>query len=264
MRIAIVGDSHAGRIKRTFDRTVRRSPGWSISWFINRSMGSHALRLVGRDEAEIRLDDFLLVEDTVFCSEDHDLVICVGMGADIRRAMILAKQFSHPGIGATSPRHLTSETWESALSDVLTTTPAMQLISILRKVSPELPILYSPPVRPMSWINARPGHIKDWSTNILHNGHPKSLSRVWSSAVHQICEEFGVLFVDQPDDTITDHCWSLPKFGYAKHNDPQDKFWANGDYFHANDLYAMKYIDLLRRLPVLDELPSTYAWPEYL
>lgn len=264
MRIAIVGDSHAGRIKRTFDRTVKRYPDWSINWFINRSMGSHPLRLVSQREGQIQLDDFMLVDDRAFRPEDHDVVICIGMGADIRQAMLLARQFSHPEIGATSPRHLTGDTWESALREILTTTQAVQVISSLRAVSSDLPIIYSPPVRPMNWINTRPGHIKDWSTNIMQNGNLEIMSRTWLTAARQICQHFDTLFVDQPKETVVDYCWSLPEYGYGKYEDPKDKFWINGDYFHANDLYAMKYIDHLRRLPALDGLPPTYSWSEYL
>lgn len=262
MRLAIFGDSHAGRMKRTFDRTVKKSPEWSITWFINRSMGTHPLRLIGEDGTESRLDDFLLVEDVVFRPEDHDLVLCIGMGADVRQAMLLSRQFSHPEIGKTAPRHLTAETWESALRDVFTSTQAMRLLTLLRAAASEHTILYSPPIRPMTWINTRPGHVKDWSTNLQDHGRPESLSEVWKRVLANMCREHGAQLVDQPETTIADHCWTLPQNGYGKYEDPDDEFWLKGDYFHANDLYAMTYIDQLRRLPSLPQLPPTYMWPE--
>lgn len=262
MRLAIFGDSHAGRVKRTFDRTVKMTPDWTITWFINRSMGTHPLLLSGPDGAETRLEDFLLVGDAHFRPEDHDLVLCLGMGADMRQAMLLSRHFSHPQIGETAPRHLTARTWESALHDILASTQALRVLAGLRAAAPKVPVLYTPPVRPMTWINTRPGHLKDWSTNLREHGRPAILSDVWGHVLTGLCREHETHLIDQPGETIADDCWTRPEYGYGKYQDPDDEFWLKGDYFHANDLYAMAYIDYLRRFSVLAQLPPTYVWPD--
>lgn len=262
MRLAIFGDSHAGRVKRTFDRTVKKSSEWTIAWFINRSMGNHPLRLIDTDGNESRLDDFLLVEDVAFQPKDYDLILCIGMSADTRQAMLLSRQFSHPKTGETAPRHLTAETWESALRDVYASTQAMRLLAALRATTREHTVLYSPPIRPMIWINTRAGHIKDWSTNLQVHGRPQAVSEIYKRVLEEMCREHDAHLIDQPETTIADYCWTLPQYGYGKYEDIDDEFWLKGDYFHANDRYAMTYIDYLRCLPSLAQLPSTYVWPE--
>lgn len=258
MRIAIFGDSHAGRMKLTLDRALRNSGNWSISWFINRSMGTHPLNLQvsGGDLSTVTVENFFLIEEKTFRADDFDAILCIGMGADIRKAMVLANQFSHPKIGETSKRHMTSEMWESALRDIFSNTQGLTLIKSLRICAPQIPLVYLPPARPMTWINFRPGHLKNWSKNIYENSNPEILSKIYVDNLRIQCLNYGAILVDQPESSIDAWCWTLPEYGHGKFDDESNESWVKGDFFHTNDAFASIYMESLRSVSYLSELPE--------
>lgn len=219
MRIAILGDSPAGRIKRTRDRTIKGSASWNISWFISRSMRTHPLRIRIAHGRTVQFDNFLLVTDRPFDYEDYDAVIGIGMGADIRQGMLLSYQFSHPGVGPTANRRLTAVTWKSALHNVYKSTQAMQIVSAVRQADAEQVILYAPPVHPGSWIDSRPGHVKDWSTNLQGQGYPHALSLIFHQALRDTCGTREALYMPQPSQSVEAFCWTRPEYGFAKYQD---------------------------------------------
>lgn len=262
MKLAIIGDSHAGRIKRTFDRTVKNSSEWSLTWFIKRSTGTTPLVMQDLGATHSVFDDFLLEDDLPFSASDYDVVLCIGMGLDFRKSMMLAREFIHPQIGPTAPRQLTAATWESALRDILANTQALRLVRAIREVASGTPIICTPAVRPMSWINTRPGHVMPWSRNLQDLADTEALSRIHVDVLGSLSRSLGVVLQDQPAATIVDNCWTQPQYGYGKFEDETDQFWLRGDYFHTNDRFATLYIDSLRSIQCLEGLPPAYIWPD--
>lgn len=263
MTVAIFGDSHAGRIKRTWDRTIKGHEDWRSTWFIHRSMGTEPMRFVDSDTDElIELVGMPMVEDHVFRGRDFTRVIVVGMGPSMQWAMELAEQFSHPDIGVTSKRSLTAMSWESALVDMYETSNASAVINAVRMAAPSTPVLYLPQVRPMSWVNSRKNHVKSWSTSVFNTGQQVEFERLYLRALAAFCSRHRVQLLDQPAETVLNNCWTDPKFGFGKYMDENNQYWVRGDYFHNNDAYATRVINELGKTANFEALPSVFEWPE--
>lgn len=263
MTVAIFGDSHAGRIKRTWDRTVKGNEEWSTTWFIHRSMGTEPMRLVDSATGELmELTGMPMVEEHVFRGEDFTKVIVVGMGPSMQWAMELAEQFSHPAIGVTSPRSLTGSSWESALIDIFESSNASAVVKAVRRAAPSIPVLFLPQVRPMSWVNSRSDHVKSWSTLVFDAGQHVRFEGVYLKVLKEFCSSHGVQLLDQPAETITNNCWTDPKFGFGKYMDENNQYWVRGDYFHNNDAYATEVINELGKTSGFGSLPPAYVWPQ--
>ncbi|MBD2761400.1 hypothetical protein IEE92_02340 [Kocuria sp. cx-116] len=263
MTVAIFGDSHAGRIKRTWDRTVKGCEEWTTTWFIHRSMGTEPMRFIDSNSGElIELTKLPMVEQYVFRNEVFTKVIVIGMGPSMQWAMELAEQFSHPDLGATSRRSLTALSWESALLDIFESSNASAVIRAVRRAAPSIPIVFAPQVRPMSWVNSRENHTKSWSTSVFETGSHAELERVYLRSLEAFCSRQGVQPLDQPAETIYDSCWTDPKFGFGKYLDENNQYWVRGDYFHNNDAYATEFISRLGATSGYESLPPAFVWPQ--
>lgn len=262
MSIAIFGDSHAGRIKRTWDRTVKTAPDWSTTWFIQRSMGTHPMQFFSDPASGGRsLDDLLLVDPTPFIAAEYNSVLVMGMGPSVQAAMQLAEQYQHPDMPDESRRSLTRATWESALLNGFVASDAGRVLQNLRAVAPETPITYVPQVRPMEWVNTREGHIKSWSEPLFDAGLGSGINTLYLTALRAFGQHFGVDVVDQPDNTVAQSAWTRPEYGLGAYMDESNQFWVRGDYFHANDTYATVFLDHLRDSPQFATLPKAHVWP---
>ncbi|WP_312794349.1 hypothetical protein [Kocuria sp.] len=263
MRIAIFGDSHAGRIKRTWDRTVRHDDNWTTEWFVQRSQGVHPLQFSSvSDDTHTCLDDVLLLDDKTFRADDYDAVLVVGMGPCMQWAMELLQQFAHPRIGSPQGRALAGPSWESALLDSFASSTAGDVMRAIRGTAPTLPLVYVPAVRPMAWINDRPGHTRAWSLAIHTSGSAPAVQEMYLHTLEDFTSLFAATYVDQPSDTVVDCCWTHPAFGFATYGDESNSYWNKGDYFHSNDIYATAVINTLGTVDVLTGLPEAYVWPD--
>lgn len=262
MTVAIFGDSHAGRIKRTWDRTVKGYEEWRTTWFIHRSMGTEPMRFVNPDSSElIELTELPMVEEHIFRGDIFTKVIVVGMGPSMQWAMELAEQFSHPDLGATSRRSLTAMSWESALLDMFESSHASAVINAVRRAAPTTPVVFAPQVRPMSWVNSRTNHIRSWSTSVFKTGHHAEFDRLYLRVLTAFCSRHGVQLLDQPAETVHDSCWTEPEFGFGKYLDENNQYWVRGDYFHNNDAYASEVINKLGSTSGYESLPPAFVWP---
>ncbi|MDO4254716.1 MAG: hypothetical protein Q4C81_06160 [Kocuria sp.] len=260
MSIAIFGDSHAGRIKRSWDRTVKNDDRWVTQWFIQRSMGEYPMRFAPsvHDNPQ-ELTDLLLVDPNVFIADQHASVLVVGMGPSMQIAMELAEQFHHPDLPLGATRSMTRKTWESALTDIFVSSAAGRVLGKIRDVAPQIPVTYVPQVRPMLWVNSRDGHIKSWSQSLVGVG--ADIQNLYSCALEQFAVRFSVDVLDQPPSTIEYDAWTNPHYGFATYGDDTDQYWVRGDYFHSNDAYATVLIDHLRtRSEQFQDLPAAHQW----
>lgn len=263
MTVAIFGDSHAGRIKRTWDRTVKGHEQWRTTWFIHRSMGTEPMRFVDADSSElIELTELPMVEEQVFNGESFTKVVVVGMGPSMQWAMELAEQFAHPDLGVTSQRSLTAMSWESALLDIFESSNASVVINAVRRAAPSTPVIFAPQIRPMSWVNSRANHVKSWSTSVIKTERHAEFERVYLKVLTAFCSHHGVQLLDQPVKTVSNSCWTDPKFGFGKHLDESNQYWVRGDYFHNNDAYATEVINKLRTTSGYESLPPAFVWSQ--
>lgn len=262
MRIAIFGDSHAGRIKRTGDRTVRHYADWTTEWFIQRSQGTHPLRFASvSEDAHICLEKVLLIDNKTFRADDYDSVLVVGMGPCMQWAMELLEEFSHPRIGPTRGRALSGPSWESALLDSFTSSTAGDVMKAIRSAAPRLPLVFIPAVRPMVWINERPGHTRTWSLAVHNSSTAPAVRELYLHTLEKFTSLFQASYLDQPSDTVVNSCWTHPAFGFAAYADESNTYWNKGDYFHSNDAYATIMINSLSAVDGLNGLPDAYVWP---
>lgn len=260
MTIAIFGDSHAGRLKRTWDRTVRGNSEWRTEWFIHRSMGIHPMKFKDEDgDTVVEIANTPMIDDIVFRKDDLARVLVNGMGPCMQWAMELAKDFAHPEIGHTSSKFLTSSTWESALLDAFRHSNAAAVMHAVRRVAPEIPLYFLPPVRPVYWVNNREDHVKAWSIVMAESDSKAKFNDLFLRVIKKFCECYDAILVDQPQVTVRDYCWTAHEFGLADYENESDRSWVRGDYFHSNDLYASLLMNHLSERGDFASLPHSFT-----
>lgn len=231
MRIAIIGNSHAGPLYTAWKGYRRAGGRLAATFFIERSMGTEPLVLRGGG-TEQSFEDLLVLSEPVVRVEDHEAFVVVGLGYGLHP---VASVYSHVRSDAHSPaaeRPLVSEAcFTATTSDVLAATKAFRVAQCLRQMT-EAPVLLAPQPLPAWWIREFPGTVGDLYREIEDNG---DRSRVALDYRRAISSSAGAEVLPQHPATVVDDIFTAPTYTLG---DPavteEGSGYARGDYYHGN------------------------------
>lgn len=264
MRVALIGNSHLGRIKREWDLWCKEHPEVKQEYFIHRSMGTHPLRIQGSGAMD-SFSDICLIEDKVLDPRDYDAVVVMGMSLGIQRVFELGHRYRRPEMPAQGGYLLSGATWDSALDDIFAGTDAVRIARAVKMHVPTRRVLIIPQAHPLEWVNTRSDFRLRWSEWAHAHDLASLYARTFQEALMRVTSALDVETVTQPAETIASQVWTKAEFGLAQADDPTNLYWPRKDYFHMNDLFARTLAPRLhQRLMHNNDHGSAEGSPEHL
>lgn len=241
MKIAVVGNSHAGPIYRAW-KLLKSTRSWDLEFFIERSMGKHPLEVVGGGERVI-FEDIFLMSDEPLVVEQYDLVVVVGLGMGFHPLMARY-------IDVRADKHVFDDDvtlvsdacFRQLLIDTLTATKGLRVLRSLNELAVQRAVAITQPFA-AEWVRSADSQVGMLYQLIDSNGDGIGLKSDFREALASIA---GVDVLSQPPSTVVDEIYTRNRFALG---DPADtsngSYFARGDYFHGNAEWGMEVLTTL-------------------
>lgn len=237
MKLAIVGNSHAGKLFTAWKEQHRKKLDSSVDFFVNRSTGNYPLHLIG-DQKSWSFNDLKLIEDTPLVLNSYDAILIVGLGLGFSTLIHHYRQYRALSHRDRNAQFLVSDSFfELMTQEVLRDTDAYK-VAYAAAEGGASNIYVMPQPYPMHWVLARDGENYDVFRRLVSTGDAELLNQSFRNAL--LSHEPRIHFFEQPAETVNDQFFTRSELalgGTEGANDP-GSLYSRGDYHHANADYS--------------------------
>lgn len=244
MRIAIVGNSHAGPVYTAWKEYKKQGGPLDAGFFIERSMAVAPLELVAADGSTLRFDDMKILPEPRLPVADYDAFVVVGLGVGFEAVVALYGQVRSDAHHIEESLQLVSDScFGQTARDVMAATKAARTIAALASIT-AAPIALVPQPYSAEWIREFEGPTGDLYRAVEANGDAEVLRADYLAAAGNLGEQ--VRLIHQAPGTVVEHVYTSRSFmRWDPAGDAASSSPAYGDYFHGNVTWAATVVDRL-------------------
>lgn len=237
MKLAIVGNSHAGKLFTAWKEQHRSMAHSSIDFFVNRSTGTNPLQLIGDGNPRL-FNELKLIDDTTLVLHRYDAILIVGLGLGFHTLIHHYRQYRALSHRDRNAQFLVSDSFFEILTQEIVRDTDAYKVAFAAVEGGASNVFIMPQPYPMHWVLDRDGENYDVFRRLVSTGDAELLNRSFRNAL--VALEPRIHFFEQPAETIIDQFFTrsdLALGGKEGASDP-GSLYSRGDYHHANTDYS--------------------------
>lgn len=236
MKIAIIGNSHAGPVYTAWKEYKKQGGVLRAEFFIERSLGTEPLVLAPAGGQDVVIEDMKILPEPRLPVDEFDAFIIIGLGFGTYPVAALYRQVRSDEHKQSPDTQLLSDTcFQETVRDVLADTKAVRVAESLRSLT-KVPIYIVPQPHSAWWVGSLQNGAGKLYRDIEQNGDAELILRDYRAAAFSLTP---ATVLAQPDNTVAGGLYTGKSFTLG---DPDDRSegsgFARGDYYHGNVAWA--------------------------
>lgn len=236
MKIAIIGNSHAGPVYTAWKEYKKQGGSLEAGFFIERSKGTEPLVLAPAEGQDVVIDDMKILPDPRLPVDKYDAFVIVGLGFGTYPVTVLYKHVRSDEHKHASDTQLVSDAcFQETVQDVLADTKAVRVAESLRSLT-KAPIYIVPQPHSAWWVESLQNSAGSLYRDIEHNGDGELILRDYTTAASSLTV---ATVLAQPVSTVINGLYTRKSFALGDPDDSSEgSGFARGDYYHGNVAWA--------------------------
>ncbi len=244
MKIAVIGNSHAGPIYTAWKKYRKGGGQLDASFFIERSAGTEPLILSSSDGVITEFPDIKILPDPVLKVADFDAFVVVGLGVGFHPVASTYRRVRSDHHSLKDDCFLVSDScFEQTVKDLLYQTKAVRVAQAL-EVATDVPIALIPQPHSAEWIREYHDESGQLYREIEKNRDALTLLRDYERALCDMGNRIEVL--PAPSETVTNSIYTLTDYTLGNPDDvTAGSAYSRGDFYHGNLAWGSVIIGLI-------------------
>jgi hypothetical protein len=233
-RICFIGNSHLGCVYKVWRAVDYKYPGVSLDFFIERSSGTHPLKIESRGGSRTTIDSLLVLHPEAIEPECYDAFVVSALGFSAMSAAMVYSQYRTLEHRSSPKNFLVSKSaFRSALCGGLRSSKATMVAQAIRSHTDRPIFLLGQPRMSADLMSAHADEHQHYRAS-LGTADEAVLDAAYVDAAVQVSSSIGAIFVDQPDGTRASPLLTKTHLGF-------------GDFVHMGVIYGHQVLNQVLR-----------------